>query len=76
MLKQHCADVGRNYDEIEKTTLGTLVFTREVSADSVIDYLRDLAALGINQALFNLPTYDLAVIERVGKEIIPAVAAL
>ena len=72
VLKQHCADVGRNYDEIEKTTLGTFNYT---NLDEAIAYCRNLAAMGINQALFNLPSYDLAVIERIGKEIIPAVAA-
>jgi F420-dependent oxidoreductase-like protein len=71
VLKQHCADVGRNYDEIEKTTLGRLDMTDPAA---LIEYLRALAGMGINQAIFNMEGYDLAVIERVGKEIIPAVA--
>ncbi len=75
VLKQHCADVGRNYDEIEKTTLGGI--TVEDSSEKVVDYCRELAALEVNQALFNMPRgYDLALIERMGKEIIPAVASL
>jgi len=72
VLKQHCADVGRNYDEIEKTTLSRLDMT---NPQALMDYLRTLAGMGINQALFNMENYDLAVIERVGKEIIPVVAA-
>jgi F420-dependent oxidoreductase-like protein len=71
VLKQHCADVGRNYAEIEKTTLGRLDMTIPAA---VIEYCRTLASMGINQAIFNMEDYDLAVIERVGKEIIPAVA--
>ncbi|MFN8448476.1 MAG: LLM class F420-dependent oxidoreductase [Anaerolineae bacterium] len=76
VLRQHCADVGRNYDDIEKTTLGGLNLSASQSAQPTIDYLHELAARGVDQAIFNLPSYDLAVIERVGKEIIPAVAAL
>jgi F420-dependent oxidoreductase-like protein len=72
VLKQHCADVGRNYDEIEKTTLGGLDMTDPAA---LIEYLRTLASMGINQALFNMEDYDLSVIDRVGKEIIPVVAA-
>jgi len=72
VLKQHCADVGRNYDEIEKTTLSRLDMT---NPQALMDYLRTLAGMGINQALFNMENYDLAVIERVGKEIIPVVAS-
>ncbi len=74
VLKQHCADVGRNYDEIEKTTLGSLQLSASESTQPLIDYCHQLAELGVDQALFNMPGYDLAVIERVGKEIIPAVA--
>lgn len=76
VLKQHCVDVGRNYDEIEKTTLGRLSLNAGGSAQPLIDYLHELAAHGINQAIFNLSSYDLDVIERMGKEIIPAVVAL
>src|SRR5664279_2630142 len=73
VLRQHCADVGRNYDEIEKTTLGGV--TPGDSSQAVIDYCRALAGLGVNQAIFNMREgYDLAEIERIGKEIIPAVA--
>lgn len=75
VLKQHCADVGRNYDEIEKTTLGGLNLAPSQSVQPTIDYLRSLVALGVDQAIFNMQNYDIAAIERVGKEIMPAVAA-
>ena len=75
VLRQHCDDVGRNYDDIEKTTLGGA--TSDQASEQIIAYCRDLAAQGVNQALFNMPAgYDLGLIERFGKEIIPAVASL
>ncbi len=74
VLKQHCAEVGRNYNEIEKTTLGRGDMTTLTSAQEIVDYCGRLAALGINQAIFNLTNYDVAQIERYGKEVIPAVA--
>ncbi len=76
VLKQHCADVGRNYDEIEKTTLGSV--TPGQSTQEVIDLLGQLAELGINQALFNMAgsDYTLTPLERFGKDVIPAAAKL
>ena len=72
VLKQHCADVGRNYDEIEKTTLGAPDWS---DMGKAVEFFHTLAQMGVSHALFNLRDYDLALIERIGKEVIPAVAA-
>ncbi len=76
VLQQHCADVGRDYAEIEKTTLGSIPPT--MSSQQVIDYCGELAALGVNQAIFSLPAnvHEITPLERIGSEVIPAVAAL
>lgn len=78
VLKQHCADVGRDDAEIEKTTLGSLHLTPDMSAQEVIDYCGELAGLGINQAIFHMPAnvHEITPLERFGAEIIPVVAKL
>jgi F420-dependent oxidoreductase-like protein len=78
VLKRHCDDVGRDYDTIEKTTLGGAHLRPGESAQALIDYLGELAALGINQALFNMTenVHEITPLERFGAEIIPVAANL
>jgi F420-dependent oxidoreductase-like protein len=77
VLKQHCENVGRNYAEIEKTTLDTVHLAPGLmSASDVIERCRALAGIGIQQAIFNMPnTHEITPLETFGREIIPAVAA-
>jgi F420-dependent oxidoreductase-like protein len=78
VLKHHCDAVGRNYDEIEKTTLGTVHLAPEqLSTADVIERCRTLAGLGVQHAIFNMPNvHEIIPLETFGREIIPAVAAL
>ncbi len=78
VLKRHCEAVRRDYDEIEKTTLGTVhLASGQLSASDVIEQCRALAGLGIQQAIFNMPNvHEIAPLEAFGREIIPAVTAL
>lgn len=78
VLRSHCDDVGRNYAEIEKTTLGTVhLAPGEMSPPDVINRCQELAQLGIQHAIFNMPNvYEITPLETFGKEIIPAVADL
>ena len=78
VLRRHCDEVGRPYDQIQKTALGTvhLAADREQPAD-VIALCRSLADLGFGHVIFNMPNVsDLAPLETFGREIIPAVADL
>jgi F420-dependent oxidoreductase-like protein len=77
VLKRHCDDVGRPYEEIERTTLDTVYLAPgEMSAGDVIEKCRLLAELGIQQAIFNMPNvHEIAPLEQFGREIIPAAAA-
>ena len=78
VLRRHCDAERRDYGQIEKTTLGTawLAPGKQSSAD-LIKTCRELAAVGIDQAIFNLPNaHEIAPLETFGKEIIPAAAAL
>jgi F420-dependent oxidoreductase-like protein len=73
VLKQHCVDVGRLYEQIEKTTLGTI--KPEMSAADIIAHIRKGADLGIQHMIFNMPhVHEIKPVEMIAKEVIPAVA--
>jgi F420-dependent oxidoreductase-like protein len=77
VLKGHCKDVGRPYEEIELTTLGSAnLVPGEQTPQDVVDFCRELADLGIQHAIFNMPgnVQDITPIKIFGDEIIPAVA--
>jgi F420-dependent oxidoreductase-like protein len=77
VLRQHCQTLGRPYEEIEKTTLDSLHLTRDgrsgtMTPAAALDYLRSLAALGIDQAIFSMPNVaELEPFDLLADEIIP-----
>lgn len=75
VLRGHCKDFGRDYDTIEKTSLGSVhLADGEMSADDVIAQCRELADLGIEHAIFNMPNAaDLTPLKIFGETIIPTV---
>jgi F420-dependent oxidoreductase-like protein len=76
-LKKHCDALGRDYDTVEKTTLGTVHLSGEDSVNSTIGRIRDLSKMGFTHAIFNMPdVYSITPLETFAKEIIPAVAGL
>ena len=77
VLRGHCDDVGRPYEEIEKTTLGTVhLAAGEMTADEVLESLQQLSEIGIQHAIFNMPnTHEIEPLEVFGEAIIPQVAA-
>lgn len=76
-LRGHCDDLGRDYDAIEKTSLGTVHLTGQDTVAGVMQRLRDLAAMGFTHAIFNMPdVYEITPLEIFAREIIPAAAAL
>lgn len=76
VLKRHCDEVGRPYDDIERTALGTAnLAAGGMSAAQVIETCRGLANLGIQHVIFNMPNvHEIKPLEQFGREIIPAVA--
>ena len=71
ILKQHCADVGRPYAEIEKTALST--FTGDVP--EFIDHCGMLSRLGFAHVIINIPNvHEIKPLEVLGKEVIPEIA--
>jgi F420-dependent oxidoreductase-like protein len=78
ILKQHCDKVGRDYSEIEKTTLSTVHLAPEkMSTRNVIEECRALAGIGIQHAIFNMPNvHEIKPLETFGREIIPVLTEL
>ncbi|HTO55099.1 MAG TPA: LLM class F420-dependent oxidoreductase [Myxococcota bacterium] len=78
VLRRHCDTEKRDYNTIEKTTLGTAwLAPGKQSAADLIKVCRELAAVGVDQAIFNLPNaHEIAPLSTFGKEIIPAAAQL
>ncbi len=75
VLKRHCDDVGRPYDEIERTALDTVhLAAGQMSPADVIDRCRELADIGFQHVIFNMPNvHEITPLETLGREIIPAV---
>jgi len=78
ILKQHCEKVGRDYSEIEKTTLSTVHLAPDkMNTQDVIEECRALAGIGIQHAIFNMPNvHEIKPLEIFGREIIPMLADL
>ncbi len=76
VLKRHCDDLGRSYDEIERTTLGIAsLASGAMTPSDVIRECRELADLGVQHAIFALANVeDIAPVETFAREIIPEVA--
>lgn len=76
-LRRHCEQLGRDYDTIEKTALGTVHLGGGDTTASVVSRLKALADLGITHTIFNMPNLsDITPLDVFGKEIIPAAAEL
>ncbi|MEZ4593475.1 MAG: TIGR03560 family F420-dependent LLM class oxidoreductase [Chloroflexota bacterium] len=74
-LKAHCEQLGRDYDTIEKTSLGTVHLSEKDTVESTIERLKGLADMGFSHAIFNMPdVYKITPLETFAREIIPAVA--
>ena len=73
-LKAHCAELGRDYDTVEKTSLGTVHLSGKDTVAGTISRIQDLAGMGFSHAIFNMPdVYQIAPLETFAREIIPAV---
>ncbi|MDA0242472.1 MAG: TIGR03560 family F420-dependent LLM class oxidoreductase [Chloroflexi bacterium] len=76
-LKGHCDALGRDYDTIEKTCLGTVHLSGNDTVDSVIGRIKKLSDMGFTHAIFNMPdVYKITPLETFAKEVIPAIADL
>jgi F420-dependent oxidoreductase-like protein len=78
VLRRHCDTIGRPFEEIERTAIGAIDLRHgAMNAREAIEYCRRVSDAGIQHFIVSLPgDYELKPIEVMGKEVIPAVAAL
>jgi F420-dependent oxidoreductase-like protein len=76
VLRAHCEAIGRDYDEIERTTLQSVNLSRHEPA-RIVDWFGELADAGSQHVIFDVAGVgDPATLERIGAEIVPSVRAL
>ncbi|MEU7814399.1 LLM class F420-dependent oxidoreductase [Pseudonocardia sp. NPDC049154] len=74
VLRQRCEEVGRDYDDIEKTVMG-----RGYGSDpkELVAHLEELAGLGVQEYHGLMPDVsELEPLRELGREVVPAVADL
>jgi len=73
VLRQHSADVGRDYDEIEKTVMYSFDPGKDgEKVDEVLERMRDLAALGVSHVHGMLPGVEtIRPLEILGERVVP-----
>ena len=78
VLRRHCDDIGRDYDDIEKTVLGAIKIAPDaMPPEELIELCHGLHDVGINQAIFNMPNVaDITPLETIGREVIPQIEHL
>ncbi len=76
VLRGHCEDVGRDYDEIEKTVMGPLDPGRDgEKVDGLVEEMRRLAALGVTHYHGSVPDVaSITPLEVLGRRVVPVVA--
>jgi alkanesulfonate monooxygenase len=76
ILRQHCADVGRDYDEIEKTVMMPLdPGPNGEKVDEILEQLRWLAGLGVTHAHSRVTDVStLKPLDILGEKVIPEAA--
>jgi F420-dependent oxidoreductase-like protein len=76
VLRQHCEEVGRDPDEIERSTLQGVNLGREAPAQ-IVDRFGELADAGAQHVIFSVHDVDdPAQIETIGRDLIPQLKAL
>jgi F420-dependent oxidoreductase-like protein len=78
VLRRHCENEGREYEEIEKTCMfGFDVGEDGSGAEELVGRLRWLAGMGIEMVIGVVPGVDrISPLEILGREVVPAVADL
>jgi hypothetical protein len=82
VLRCYCEDLGRPFEEIEKTTLSLMHLTRygrngTLSPAAAIDSLGELAEIGIGHAILILPNVsELEPFELLATQILPQVSKI
>ena len=79
ILEAHCADVGRDPAEIERTTLQSIRLSPDGSTSTayIIDHFGDLADAGAEHIIFSVrDLHDPAIMDILGRDVLSAVKAI
>jgi F420-dependent oxidoreductase-like protein len=76
VLRRHCDDVGRDYDEIEKTVMFSLdPGDNGEKVDTLLEELQRLASLGVQEAHGSVPdVWRITPLELLGDRVVPVAA--
>ena len=75
VLREHCANEGRDFDAIEKTVTVGIDPSAPAPSAMLLDQLRGLHDLGITAAYLMVPgSQPLTIVEQVGAEVIPEIS--
>jgi F420-dependent oxidoreductase-like protein len=76
VLRQHCEEIGRDADEIERSTLQTINLAAESPAQ-IVDRFGELADAGAQHVVVNVPNVDdPSRLETIGRDILPQLRGL
>ncbi|HET9456136.1 MAG TPA: LLM class F420-dependent oxidoreductase [Candidatus Limnocylindrales bacterium] len=76
VLRRHCEEIGRDPDEIERSTLQGVNLATEAPA-ALVDRFGELADAGAQHVIFNLRNVDdPSTLETIGRDVIPQVRDL
>ncbi|MDH5200839.1 MAG: LLM class F420-dependent oxidoreductase [Candidatus Bathyarchaeota archaeon] len=78
VLRRHCERVGRDYEDIETSVLSPLeISPSAMTVEEVIEMCEELAGIGIQHVIFNMPNdHEIEPIEVIGEDIIQQVKDL
>lgn len=78
ILKERCEEIGRPYDEIERTGLASIRIAPDaMTAEELIEDCHEWAELGIQHTIFNMPNvHEIEPLRIIGEKVIPEVADL
>jgi F420-dependent oxidoreductase-like protein len=77
VLRQHCANLGTDYDAIEKTVIGVLDPSEGKNIDEFLETARGWSELGIDYAHISVANVStITPLETIGEKVIPELAAL
>lgn len=76
VLRAHCDDLGRDYAEISKTAY-VRAEPKTESAQQIVERCAALAEIGFDHAIFRVTDdFEIAPVEMIGAEVIPALAEI
>jgi F420-dependent oxidoreductase-like protein len=76
VLREHCEAIGRNPDEIERSTLQTIDLRRH-AANEIVDWYGELSDAGAETVIASIAGIeDPAQLEAVGRDVIPQIRGL